>query len=398
MTIEISKRAAGIKQSATLAITAKVKELRAEGVDVIGFGAGEPDFDTPGNVKNAAIESIQIGFTKYTAVGGIPELKNAITARIKDDYGIEYSQNEVMVSCGAKHTLYNIAQAVLNPGDEVIVPSPYWVSYPAQIALAGAVPVIVETFLKDGFKLTPGALKEKISPRTRALILNYPSNPTGSTYNEKELQAVVNAVMDAGIFIISDEIYDKILYGGSTHTPVASLGADVKKNSIMVNGVSKTYSMTGWRIGYAAGNADVVAAMSRIQGQCTSNPPSMAQMAAIEALSGGQEVVKKRAEEFERRKDFIVSRVLEMGFECLNPQGAFYIFPSIKKFTGAKFGDRKISNSLDFADFLLSQAEVAVVPGVEFGMENHVRISYATSMENIEEGMNRVEKAVSLLS
>lgn len=398
MSMGISKRAASIKQSATLAITAKVKELRAAGVDVIGFGAGEPDFDTPSDIKEAGIESIQNGFTKYTPVGGIPELKNAITARIKDDYGIEYARDEVMVSCGAKHTLYNIAQAVFNPGDEVIVPSPYWVSYPAQIVLAGAQAVIAETNLKNGFKLTPAALKKKISRRTRALILNYPSNPTGSTYDESEIKALVNTAMEAGIFIISDEIYDKILYAGATHTPVASLGEEVKENSILVNGVSKTYSMTGWRIGYAAGIKDIIAAMSRIQGQCTSNPPSMAQMAAIEALSGGQEIVSRRAEEFERRKDFIVSRVREIGLECLDPRGAFYIFPSIKKFIGVKFGDRKIENSLDFTDFLLSQAKVAVVPGIEFGMENHIRISYATSMENIEEGMNRVEKTLSLLS
>lgn len=398
MSIDISQRAAGIKQSATLAITAKVKELRAEGVDVIGFGAGEPDFDTPGNIKEAGIESIKSGFTKYTPVGGTAELKKAITERIKLDYGIEYSPAEVMVSCGAKHTLYNVAQAVFNPGDEVIVPSPYWVSYPAQIELAGATPVIAETALKDGFKLTPGGLKKLISPKTRALILNYPSNPTGATYDEKELAEIANVATEAGIFIVSDEIYDKILYGGAKHMPVAALGDDVRENSILVNGVSKSYSMTGWRIGYAAANADVISAMSRIQGQCTSNPPSMAQVAAAEALSGSQEVVERRAEEFERRRDFIVSRVREIGFECLTPSGAFYIFPSAGNFIGKKFGDGEIKDSVTLAEFLLNQAKVAVVPGVEFGMENHLRISYATSMENIEEGMVRIEKALALLS
>lgn len=396
--MEISERAKNLKQSATLAITAHVKKLRAEGVDVIGFGAGEPDFDTPANIKEAGIESIKNGFNKYTPVGGIPELKDSIRERIKNDYGIEYSQQEVMVSCGAKHTLYNIAQAVLNPGDEVIVPSPYWVSYPAQISLAGAVPVIAETNLRDGFKLRPETLKEKISPATRALILNYPSNPTGATYDGKELAEMAEIAMEAGIFIISDEIYDKILYGGLRHTPVASLGKEVRENSIMVNGVSKTYSMTGWRIGYAAGGKEIIAAMSRIQGQCTSNPPSMAQMAAVEALSGSQEVVSRRTDEFERRKNFIVSRIEEIGLRCFNPQGAFYVFPSMENFIGAKFGDRVMDGSLAFTDFLLGQAKVAVVPGIEFGMENHIRISYATSMENIEEGMNRVEKALSLLS
>ncbi|MGI9558829.1 MAG: pyridoxal phosphate-dependent aminotransferase [Thermodesulfobacteriota bacterium] len=398
MGIEVSKKAAGIKQSATLAITAKVKELKTQGVDVIGFGAGEPDFDTPGNIKDAGIDSIKDGFTKYTPVGGVAELKDAIIARIKQDYGIEYSQNEVMASCGAKHTLYNIAQSVFNPGDEVIVPAPYWVSYPAQIELAGAVPVIVETNIKEEFKLTPQALEKKITPKTRALILNYPSNPTGATYDEKELKAIAETALEAGMCVISDEIYDKILYGGRTHTPVAALGKKFKENSILVNGVSKTYSMTGWRIGYAAGDKDVIAAMSRIQGQSTSNPPSMAQAAAIEALSGSQEVTGRRAEEFERRKDFITSRVKEMGFDCMPPHGAFYIFPSIERFIGKKFGDKTITDSFEFTEFLLNQAKVAVVPGVEFGMENHVRISYATSMENIEEGMNRVEKAVSALS
>ncbi len=398
MDIRISNKAAGIRQSATLAITAHVRELRAAGVDVIGFGAGEPDFDTPGNIKEAGIEAIQNGFNKYTPVGGIPELKKAITERIKSDYGVEYSQDEVIVSCGAKHTLYNIAQAVFNPGDEVIVPSPYWVSYPAQVLLAGAVPVIAETTLSGGFKLTPEILREKISPATRALILNYPSNPTGVTYDEKELNAIAEAAMESGIVIISDEIYDKILYGGIKHTPVAALNKDVRKNSILVNGVSKTYSMTGWRIGYAAGDKEVIAAMSRIQGQCTSNPPSMAQMAAVEALSGGQETVIRRAGEFERRKDFIISQTEKIGLQCLNPSGAFYIFPSMEKFIGAKFGDRVIKDSIGFTDFLLHQAKVAVVPGIEFGMENHIRISYATSMENIEKGMERVEKALALLS
>lgn len=398
MGIDISKRAAEIKQSATLAITAKVKELRAEGVDVIGFGAGEPDFDTPGNVKKAGIESIKNGFTKYTPVGGTAELKKAITERIKLDYGIEYSPAEVMVSCGAKHTLYNVAQAVFNPGDEVIVPSPYWVSYPAQIALAGAVPVIAETRIEDGFKLSPELLKSLISPKTRALILNYPSNPTGATYDESELKAIADVAMEAGAVIVSDEIYDKILYGGARHTPVATLGDEVRKNCILVNGVSKSYAMTGWRIGYAAAGADVISAMSRIQGQCTSNPPSMAQAAAVEALTGSQEVVERRAEEFERRRDFIVSRVTEIGFKCLKPDGAFYIFPSAEKFIGKKFGDGEINDSVALAEFLLNQAKVAVVPGVEFGMENYLRISYATSMENIEEGMDRIEKALALLS
>ncbi len=279
--MKLAARAEKLKPSATLAITAKAKALKAQGIDVVGFGAGEPDFDTPDNIKDQAIKAIKEGFTKYTAVGGIDELKNAIIYRLKEDHALQYDKTEIIVSCGAKHTLYNLSQVLFEDGDEVIIPSPYWVSYPEQVILAGGTPVIIETEEEAGFKIDPDKLKKLITPRTKALILNYPSNPTGATYNEEELKDIVNIAMNSGLIIISDEIYEKILYDGLTHTPVAKLDDDVKKSTILVNGVSKSYSMTGWRIGFAAGDKKIISAMNNLQGQSTSNPVSISQIAAI---------------------------------------------------------------------------------------------------------------------
>ena len=293
--MKLAARAEKLKPSATLAITAKAKALKAQGIDVVGFGAGEPDFDTPDNIKDQAIKAIKDGFTKYTAVGGIDELKNAIIHRLKEDHALQYDKTEIIVSCGAKHTLYNLSQVLFEDGDEVIIPSPYWVSYPEQVILAGGTPVIIETEEEAGFKIDPDKLKKLITPRTKALILNYPSNPTGATYNEDELKDIVNIAMNSGLLIISDEIYEKILYDGLTHIPVAKLDAEVKKSTILVNGVSKSYSMTGWRIGFAAGDKKIIGAMNNLQGQSTSNPVSISQVAAIEAFQGPQEEVKKMA-------------------------------------------------------------------------------------------------------
>jgi aspartate aminotransferase len=396
--MKLAARAERLKPSATLAITAKAKTLKAEGVDVVGFGAGEPDFDTPINIKEEAIRAIKEGFTKYTAVGGIDELKNAIIHRIKDDHGIQYEKSEIIVSCGAKHTLYNLSQALFENGDEVIIPSPYWVSYPEQVTLAGAKPLFIETREEDGFKINPDELRKLITKKTKALILNYPSNPTGATYNEDDLRDIVDVVTKAGILIISDEIYEKIVYDGITHTPVVTLGDEVKKFTILVNGVSKSYSMTGWRIGYAAGDKRIIEAMSKLQGQSTSNPTSISQKAAIEALNGPQEEVKRMAKEFERRKNYVVERLNKIpGFRCFNPQGAFYVFPNISKFFGKRHAGKEINNSLDFTNFLLEEAKVAVVPGIEFGADNYVRISYATSMEEIKKGVDRIEKVIEKL-
>ncbi len=396
--MKLAARADKLKPSATLAITAKAKALKAQGVDVVGFGAGEPDFDTPENINEEAVKAIKEGFTKYTAVGGIDELKNAIIHRIKEDYGLVYEKPEIIVSCGAKHTLYNLSQVLFEEGDEVIIPAPYWVSYPEQVTIAGGTPVIIETEEESGFKIDPRELKKLITKKTKALILNYPSNPTGATYSEDDLREIVNVAMNAGLYIISDEIYDKIIYDGLTHTPVASLGEDVKKSTILVNGASKTYSMTGWRIGFAAGDKRMVSAMSNLQGQSTSNPVSISQKAAIEAFGGPQDEVKKMAKEFEKRKNYIVKRLNAIhGLKCFNPQGAFYTFPNISKFFGKKYNGKEIINSIDFTEFLLEEAKVAVVPGAEFGSDKHIRISYATSMEEIKKGVDRIEKALEKL-
>jgi aspartate aminotransferase len=397
--MKLSARAKKLHPSATLAITAKEKALKAQGVDVIGFGAGEPDFDSPENVKEEAIKAIKAGFTKYTPVGGMDELKESIINRIKEDYGLEYQKSEVIVSNGAKHTLYNLSQALFESGDEVIIPSPYWVSYPAQIALADATPVILATREEEGFKIDPGELGKLITSRTRALILNYPSNPTGATYNEEELRRIVDVAMEAGLIIISDEIYDKIIYDGIRHIPVASLGEEIKKSTMLVNGVSKTYSMTGWRIGYAAGDKEVISAMGKIQGQSTSNPASISQWAAVEAFRGPHKIIEERTREFEKRKTYIVERLNSIpGMKCFSPQGAFYAFPNVSGYFGKRFNGKEINSSMSFTEFLLEEAKVAVVPGDSFGADDHVRISFATSMENIVKGMDRIEEAVKKLS
>lgn len=397
--MKLSKRVMELKPSATLSITTKVKEMRSQGIDVIGFGAGEPDFDTPENVKEEAIRAIQNGFTKYTAVGGIDELKEAIINRLKNEHGLVYEKEEITVSCGAKHILYNLALAMFEEGDEVIIPSPYWVSYPDQIALAQARPVILETSIDNKFKIKPEDLKSKINKNTKALILNYPNNPTGSTYDEEEIKVISDICLENHLTIISDEIYEKIVYGNIKHTPVATLSEKAKRSTILVNGLSKSHAMTGWRIGYAAGDKNVISAMSKLQGQSTSNPTSISQMAAVEALNGPQKIVEDRTKEFQRRKNYIVTRLNSIeGFQCFDPMGAFYAFPSIEGFIGRRYKEKTINNSIDFTEFLLDAAKVAVVPGIAFGKENFLRISYATSLKNIEEGMDRIEKAVALLS
>ena len=397
--MKLSARANRIQPSATLAITAKEKALKAQGVDVVGFGAGEPDFDSPDYVKEAAVEAIKKGYTKYTPVGGIDQLKDAIIERMKQDYGFGYEKAELVVSCGAKHTLFNLTQAIIESGDEVIIPAPYWVSYPEQVTFAEGTPVILETREEDGFKIDPDELKKLITPKTKALVLNYPSNPTGVTYSEAELRAIVDVAMAAGLTIISDEIYDKIVYDGAKHTPVASLGEDVKKATILVNGASKTYSMTGWRIGFAAGDKDVIKAMANIQGQSTSNPTSIAQWAAVSAYASPQDLITQRTAEFEKRKNYIVDRLNSIpGIKCVSPKGAFYAFPNVSACYGKSFNGKTVNSSLDFTGFLLDEAKVAVVPGDSFGADSNVRISFATSMENIVKGMDRIEEAVAKLA
>jgi len=397
--MKLSVRAQRLQPSATLTITAKAKALKSQGVDVIGFGAGEPDFDSPDHVKEGAIRAINQGMTKYTGVGGIDELKDAIIHRLKEDHNLEYERSEIIVSVGAKHTLYNVAQVLFESGDEVIIPAPYWVSYPEQIKLAEATPVILDTKESEGFKINPQDLENHINSNTRALILNYPSNPTGATYNEEELRAIVDVAMNAGLIIISDEIYEKIIYNGIKHVPVASLGKDIKKSTILVNGVSKTYSMTGWRIGYAAGDKEVISAMSKLQGQSTSNPTSISQWAAVAAFTGPHQIIEDRTKEFEQRKNYIVEKLNDIPeISCFSPQGAFYVFPNISGYFGKAFNGKVIKDSLDFTEFILEEAKVAVVPGVAFGSDDHVRISYATSMDDIIKGMERITEAVKKFS
>ncbi|MBI5026897.1 MAG: pyridoxal phosphate-dependent aminotransferase [Nitrospirae bacterium] len=393
--MKLSNRVNSIKPSPTLAIDAKAKALKASGVDIVNFGVGEPDFDTPANIKEAAIKAIKDGFTKYTPVGGIDELKAAIVEKFKRDNGLDYEKDEILVSCGAKHSLYNIAQAIFNNGDEVIIPAPYWVSYPDQVTLNDAIPVIVNTDEGNSFRLTPELLSKSITKKTRALILNSPSNPTGLAYDRKNLEAIADIALRYDFSIISDEIYEKLIYDGFKHISIASLSPELKKKTIVVNGLSKSYAMTGWRIGYCAGPKEIIKAMTNIQSQSTSNPTSIAQKAAVEALRGPQDFIPEMVEEFDRRRRYMVERFNKIpDVSCLTPVGAFYTFPKVSSFYGKNFKGKTIGSSSDLANYLLEEAKVAVVPGSAFGNDNHIRLSYATSMENIKKGLDRIEEAL----
>jgi aspartate aminotransferase len=393
--MKLAKRADMIKPSPTLAITMKANALRAEGRDVIGFGAGEPDFDTPVNIKTAAIKAIEAGFTKYTPVGGTDELKDAIIQKLQRDHGLIYKRSQIVVSCGAKHTLYNLAQVLFEEGDEVIIPSPYWVSYPDIVVLAGATPVICDTKESDNFCCNPETLEKTITPRTKAVILNSPSNPTGSAHKKEDLQALAEVIVKHNILVISDDIYEKIVYDGYKFCSIASLHEKLKDLTIVVNGVSKAYAMTGWRIGYAAGPDDIIAAVTKIQSQNTSNPTSISQKAAVEALNGDQGIVTRMVSEFAKRRNFIVKALNDIpGVTCLSPQGAFYVFPNVSALYGHSHSGKPINNSTELSAYLLDEANVAVVPGKEFGNDQYIRLSYATSMENIQEGLRRIKNAV----
>ncbi len=389
----LSERAKKIKPSPTLAIDSKAKALKASGYDVVNFGVGEPDFDTPDNIKEAAIRALRDGFTKYTPVGGIDPLKNAVIEKFKKDNSLDYSREEIIVSCGAKHSLYNIAQALYRPGDEVLIPSPYWVSYPDQVVLNDAVPVIVKTYESDAFMLKPEALEAHITKKTRAVILNSPSNPTGLTYDRKNLEGIAEVALRHNLFVISDEIYEKLVYDGVEHVSIASLGNEIKKRTIVVNGLSKSHAMTGWRVGFAAGPKDIIKAMTNIQSQSTSNPNSIAQKAAVEALTGPQDFIDMMRKEFDARRKFLVSELNSIpGVKCITPTGAFYAFPNVSGLYGRADG-KPVSNSSDLALYLLEQANVALVPGEAFGDDNHIRLSYATSMENLRKGVERIREA-----
>jgi len=396
--MNLATRVAKIKPSETLAITAKANALKAEGRDVIGFGAGEPDFDTPANIKQAAIKAIEDGFTKYTPVGGTDELKDAIINKLKRDNSLEYKRSQIVVSCGAKHSLYNLAQALFEAGDEVIIPAPYWVSYPDIVVLAGGTPVILNTLEKDGFKINPQQLKAAITTNTRALIINGPSNPTGAAYSPEELKAIAAVLLDENILIITDDIYEKILYTKYPFANIASVESKLKDRTIVVNGVSKAYAMTGWRIGYAAGPEEIIAAVNKIQSQNTSNPTSISQKASVEALNGDQSIVSMMVGEFQKRRDVIVAALNDIpDVKCLLPEGAFYVFPNVSGVYGRSYKGKKIIGSTELIDYLLDEANVATVPGAAFGSDDHIRLSYATSLKNIEEGAKRIKNAIAKL-
>ena len=391
----LSKRVQTIQPSPTLAIDAKAKKLKAQGIDVISFGTGEPDFDTPQNIKDFAIDAINKGFTKYCPVAGTVELKNAIINKFKKENNLDYTADEIIVSCGAKHSLYNIFQAIFNEGDEVIIPAPYWVSYPDMALLAGANPVIIKTEDKNSFKLNPNTISNVVTNKTKALILNSPSNPTGSTYTREEVEKIAKVCIDNKLLIISDEIYEKLVYDNFKFYSIAEISPEVKAQTLVVNGVSKAFAMTGWRIGYTAGPKEIISAMTKIQSQSTSNPTSISLKAATEALNGPQDSIELMRIEFEKRRNYIVERLNKIhGIECLIPSGAFYVFPNVSKLLGKKYNGKLINTDVELTDYLLDQAKVAVVPGTAFGASGYIRLSYATSMENIQKGLDRIESAL----
>ena len=378
-----------IKPSPTIAVTSKAREMRAAGKDVIGLGAGEPDFDTPDNIKDAAIEAIKRGETKYTAVDGTPKLKKAIQGKFTRENNLSYELDQISVGTGGKQVLYNVFMATLNPGDEVIIPAPYWVSYPDMVLLAGGKPKIVKCSEKNEFKITPDELKKAIGKKTKWLIINSPSNPTGSCYTRNEIEELSKILIkNKNVYILSDDIYEHITYDDFKFFTIAQIKA-LKDRTLTMNGVSKSYSMTGWRIGYGAGPKDIIKAVAKIQSQSTTNPSSISQAAAVEALNGTQDFIKTRSDSFKERRDYVVETLNSIhGLSCLKPSGAFYVFPNCKKLLGKK---TKLKTDKEFVEKLLEKAEVAVVQGSAFGLDGYFRISYATSMENLKKALDRIK-------
>ena len=382
----------------TLAVDAKAKALRAQGVDVLGFGAGEPDFNTPEGIKRAGIEAIEQNATHYTPVGGTEALKQAIVDKLKRDNGLDYEKNQVIVSCGAKHSFFNLAQVLWEEGDEIIVPAPYWVSYPDIIRYAGARPVIVQTQADDEFKITPDQIKAAITSSTRAILINSPSNPTGSAYTKKELEAIAECALRHKLLIVADEIYEKIVFDGFEQFSIAALGKEVQDNCVLINGVSKSYAMTGWRIGYLAGNSEIVKQVAKLQGQSTSNPVAISQAASIAALSGSEADVKQMVDEFQKRRKVLLEGLLNIpGVACYKPVGSFYTFPDFSAFYGKSFNGKTVEGSIALAEFLLEEGKVALVPGVAFGADNNLRMAFAASMDMIRQGVERIIEALTRL-
>ncbi len=393
--ISISDKSKQVTPSSTLALTAKINAMVADGLDVVKFGAGEPDFDTPDHIKSAAVEALNQGFTKYTPVAGITELREAIVDKFERDNGLSYEANQVIVSCGAKHTIYNILQAICNPGDEVIFAAPYWVSYIEMVKLADATPIVINTTPDQNFALTPDQIKSAVTEKTKAIIICSPSNPTGTTYSTESLQMIAELAVEHQFYLISDEIYEALLYDGAKHRSLASFGDAVKSLTFVVNGVSKAYSMTGWRIGYTAGPEDAIKAMSKIQSHSTSNPTSIAQKAALAAINGSQEPVVEMVKAFQKRRDLICQRLDDIdGVEYVRPQGAFYIFPDFSSHYGRTINGHSINSSQELATYFLDEAKVGAVPGDGFGADNHMRFSFATSEIEINRGLDRIQKAL----
>ena len=396
----VSNNLKRIKPSPTLAVTQKARELRAAGKDIISLGAGEPDFDTPNNIKQAAIKAINDGDTKYTAVDGTPVLKNAIIKKFKRENNLDYQADQITVGAGGKHVIYNAMVATLNEGDEVVIPAPYWVSYPDIVLLAGGTPIILECNEKQGFKINPAELEKSITKKTKWIILNSPSNPTGVCYSEEDIREISKILAKhPHVYILSDDIYEHVAYEGFNFFTIAQV-AELKERVLTMNGVSKAYSMTGWRIGYAAGPKEIIKAIAKIQSQSTTNPSSISQAAAVEALNGTQDFIKERATSFQERRDFVVKALNDIdGIKCLNPDGAFYVFPSCKGLIGKKDSSGKeIKTDTDFVQSLLENSGVAVVQGSAFGLEGFFRISYATSMKNLQKALEKISSFCKSLS
>ena len=398
MRLQISNRCRSISPSPTLVIDSKAKAMKKKGIDVVGFGAGEPDFDTPEYIRNAAKAALDKGMTRYTPSSGTLELRTAICEKLKRDNGLEYEPDQIVVSNGAKHSLFNICQTILDPGDEVIIPEPFWVSYPELVQIAGGVPVMVHGHEENDFLVSADDMKPYITPRTKAIILNSPNNPNGCVWPREMLEGIARLAVENQLFVISDEIYEKLVYDGEKHVSIASLGEEIKAQTFVVNGFSKAYAMTGWRLGYCAGPTNVMKAVGALQSHATSNPNSIAQYAGYVALSGGDDIIAAMVAEFDRRRKHIVSRINAIpGLSCRMPKGAFYVMMNISELIGAAQGDKVIRSSTDFAELLLENAKVAVVPGLGFGSDMHVRLSYATSMENIDRGLDRIAQFVGSL-
>jgi aspartate aminotransferase len=399
--MNFSDRIKNVNPSMTLAIDAKAKEMKANGDDVIGFGAGEPDFNTPERIKQAGIRAIENNKTRYTPVGGSDALKEAIISKLQRDNGLTYEKNQIVASCGAKHSFYNLAQVLWQAGDEVIIPAPYWVSFPEIVTLSGAQPVIIHAGAEQDFKITPEQIDNVVTPNTKAIMINSPSNPTGSAYDKSELESLAECALRHKLLIISDEIYEQIVFDGFHHTSIASISKEVQKQCVVINGVSKSYAMTGWRIGYiAAGNSEITKQIVKLQGQSTSNPCSVSQAASIEALAGPLKEVHEMVREFEKRRNIIVECLTQIpGVSCNKPTGSFYSFPDFSGVYGKKDTNGKVlEGSLSFTDYLLSTEKVAIVPGIAFGADSHARLSFATSLEKIEVGVKRIKEAVNKLT